>query len=307
MGICSSLGIDWPHLCPINDWVEDEPGPNFRNGDSRYLIDKTTEDRYFNSWKRETRITFIAVAFATIPHAMALVAATVYRIFHVLSFYAFWRRDSTSRFTEWATDVTRILISPLAIPCLFLSAIYGVLKPNDGRKLHSRMEILFHGHPLIALCMHPQVCEHSLPTKDAYDNKLRRFQAMIVATLLEQPIRLIISAVYRIIRFLSFYSLWQDYYYGTYYNGTFYYGTSKDRFFNWIKDGLDILAAPFGIPLCLIATVYALIQPEKGFELFQEVQKLCYRETLSEEVSVIIPPDLGPHWGGGDADLRGAL
>lgn len=230
-----------------------------------YIIDGTTEESYLYATGCQTRFTLILISTLGLPfHIVALVTSVVYRIFRCLSFYSFWKdkeenADFKSRLVEWITDGLRILISPLAIPCLILSSLYGLGRPQDGRKLHAQMEIIFYGHPLLAPCMHPR------PLKEVSDNTLRKFQAIITNTIFMDPLKVVVAVIYRILRFFSFYAFWG-----------WPPNRLEDRLIEWIKDGARIFIVPFGIPLSLAVAFYGIIRPEEGQALLVKVHEICY-------------------------------
>jgi hypothetical protein len=303
MHIFSSVGFDKAHLQPLNNWVEDEQGPVYEDTHTpAYLIDETTGDRYFNETKKTIRLKALAAAtVGMISQSIGLVTGVAYRLLRILSFYAFWRNDESprtfsSRFNEWLTDIFRVILSPLGIPCLFLTGLYGVIKPHDGRKLHARMEVIFHGHPLVVPCMHP------IPYPRIFNNDVRRFQVLIF-NLLAQPLVSVAAMALRIVRFLSGYAFWKRYTPVTLVTRegrVMNYPTRCEKIKEWVKDGLGILAAPLGTPLTFIGVVSSVVCPEKGKQLLKVVNKHLYGDLVWFNMQT------QPHLFGGDSTHRDA-
>lgn len=286
-----SIGMDWPHVCPVNEWVEDRKGSYFYySNDRKYFIDKTTNEKYLNDTKKQTCAKFALITFGgTFYHIVALVVATIYRIFRVLSLYAFWKQaeeqdDSLkSRLIEWLVDGTRILIAPLGLVCLFLTAVCGLIHPSrDARKMHSRMEIIFYGHPLLALCMHPQ------PFKPSNDS-MRRSQVLITNSLVISPLMMIALLAYRIVRFCSFYAFWKQYICQE-------SESLKECYIDWLKDGKRTLLTPCGTIGSFAGAIYSVIDGDKGEELCVQAEETFF----GVATSMFIPPKLREHLFGGE-------
>lgn len=60
-----------------------------------------------------------------------------------------------ARLIEAGKDLLRIVASPIAIIGLELAAIYGLMRPYDGRKLYATFERAIYGNALIPPCFQP--------------------------------------------------------------------------------------------------------------------------------------------------------
>lgn len=297
MNLLTSLGLDWPHLCPVNDWTVDRGGKRYRRASSyKYVIDGSTGERYLDESSKHTHIKFALVTFgATFYHIVSLVVATAYRFFRVLFFHAFWKETDKkndsfkARLIEWLSDGIRLFISPLGLPCLLITAIYGLVRGNqDARKLHAQMEIVFYGHPVAALCFHAQ------PFNSAYDNPMRRSQVLITNSIVISPLKMIGAIFFRIGCFLSFHALWKQ----QTWDGP---SNFQERIIEWLKDGGGALVAPVGVIAAFFMGIYSLINNDSAEKLFKKVEKTFFGETLSLE---IIPTKLREHTFGGSSDER---
>ncbi len=161
----------------------------------------------------------------------------------------FWCNSNLSlknRCVIWITDCIRILISPLAIPSLFLTGVYGIFKTHDGR-VHARMEIIFHGHPLLVLCMHPQPFTRG-------NNRIRAMQVQSFSVLVMDPLVGVCTLIYRTVRTVLFCAFWC--------------GTKKpfnEKCWKWIEDvkdtGKTVAAIPSALFLGLVAIVWTGFEP----------------------------------------------
>jgi hypothetical protein len=70
--------------------------------------------------------------------------------------------DLKSRIIELAKDVGRIVASPLVVIALTFSALYGLLKPYEARKLISSIALAVCGTTKVAACFAPEASFHIL-------------------------------------------------------------------------------------------------------------------------------------------------
>jgi len=80
-----------------------------------------------------------------------------------------------SRIQKQASDLLKILVTPILVSALLLSALYGIINPKDGRKLYRSIERLFSSKckmkaidplsrkpALTAPCFQPKATHHAL-------------------------------------------------------------------------------------------------------------------------------------------------
>lgn len=288
MNFLTAMGLDWPHLCPVNHWTVD--GGYVHEVNRQYVIDNTTQERYLDETASTTRGKFASITFGgTFYHIVALVVATVYRFFRVLFFYALWKETREkncgffSRAFEWIVDASRLLISPLGLPCLLVTALFGLVIGNqDSRKLHAQMEIIFYGHPLLALCMHAQ------PFKPSYDNSMRRCHVLIVNSIVISPLKMIARVVYHVVRFFTFYPLWKEYGWEA--------GSWSNRCIAWLREGKNIFTTPFGVFPVFGCALYSLFDVHKAEEWYKNTEITFYGEGLAE---ILGSNELREHYFGG--------
>jgi len=56
----------------------------------------------------------------------------------------------------------RIVATPLVLVALELSALYGIFRPYDGRKLYASFERMQYNHWILAPCFQPSPTNHLL-------------------------------------------------------------------------------------------------------------------------------------------------
>lgn len=59
-------------------------------------------------------------------------------------------------------DALRIIASPIAIAGLELAAIYGIIRPYDGRKLYASIERAEYRNFILVPCFQPDPTSHAL-------------------------------------------------------------------------------------------------------------------------------------------------
>lgn len=145
---------------PINTWKLDLDGPKwFYSNEPRYIIDTTTDRRYWNESKGCVGFKCFLLTLGTpIVHPIAAIVNIAIRVLKILSLSHFWLPTSHSlkgRLKDVGQDLLKILISPLVIPALELAAIYGMVTPYDGRKLYASIERAIYGSFILAPCFQP--------------------------------------------------------------------------------------------------------------------------------------------------------
>jgi len=130
----------------------------------KYLIDQTTGRSYFNETENIVRLKCLGACVATpFVHVAASVANIAYRIAKLVTFSHFiGKRDAwaPSNFKAAGIDCLRVIFQPVGFAGLELSAIYGVLKPYDGRKLYASFERALYGRHILAPCFQPDPTCH---------------------------------------------------------------------------------------------------------------------------------------------------
>jgi len=123
-------------FCPLNRWVISTP--------SNRIIDCTTGREYLNQSQSTIRYKCLLLTVLTpIIHLIAGVEHVAYRIIRLVSFYNFWSSDNKTwedKFKAAGKDLLLMITQPLAVLSLQLSALYGLLRPLDGRKLYATIE-----------------------------------------------------------------------------------------------------------------------------------------------------------------------
>lgn len=182
-------------FCPVNKWKVDTEGEKWytnTKGEKRavrldkncieepmYVEDMWTGDKYLNEGKWKIRGLCGLAALATpVFHPAFAVVNIVYRIIKLVSFHEFWREPDQNPFGknlhipykteislkyrswQYTKDLLRVTASPLAVPMLEISAIYGMIMPYDGRKLYATTEGAFYGSPMLGQCFEPTPTRH---------------------------------------------------------------------------------------------------------------------------------------------------
>ena len=131
------------------------------------LIDETTHRRYRNEpkWLIRFKCTLLAAA-SPIFQTTGGCLCTAWKIVKLISLSHFWRPletekryDIKGRLHRAASDVTHIFTLPFALLGLEFSALYGLIRPYDGRKLYASCERALYGRPFLAPCFHPRLAE----------------------------------------------------------------------------------------------------------------------------------------------------
>ena len=160
------MSLTVKHFCLTNIWTEDSTGPKFKYQPKfcKWIIDKSTEDKYLNEDIGSIREKCAALSIGTtFVHTIAGIPNIIIRIVRLISFYNFWKKmKNTSSYDFWTRakdaglDLLRIITQPVAIIGLQLSAIYGIFRPHDGRKLYASIERAQYGRDILAPCFQPR-------------------------------------------------------------------------------------------------------------------------------------------------------
>lgn len=139
-------------------------------GEPKGLVDTYTGRRYTNESAGVIRLKCFLLTMATpFVHSAASVVNTAYKIAKLVSLSHFWiykaeecsglfgetEYNFQARFVDAGSDLLQIVVTPLALLGLELSAIYGLLSPYDGRKLYASFERAIYGNSVLAPCIQP--------------------------------------------------------------------------------------------------------------------------------------------------------
>lgn len=155
---------------PINTWELDKDGKKWKDGEFKYLIDKTTGRSYWNESKGCVGFKcFLLILGTPIVHSIASLVNVAYRIVKLVSFSHFWmdkKGEKSSSFKERLKDAGKDLLRVVTTPSVFvgleLAAIYGMFTPYNGRKLYASFERAQYGHFILAPCFQPDPTRHAL-------------------------------------------------------------------------------------------------------------------------------------------------
>jgi hypothetical protein len=152
---------------PFNKWKVDPYGSDYQDGQPMYIIDQTTGKRYFNETKGCVRTKCSLLTLGTpFVHSIAAILNLAYRILRLITFYHFSKDDKKytfkTRLIDAGKDFLRIVATPFSIIGLELSAIYGIFRPYDGRKLYASFERAEYGNFILAPCFQPDPRYHAL-------------------------------------------------------------------------------------------------------------------------------------------------
>lgn len=167
-------------FCPWNRWyqpTETRDGPPLDE-------DRTTQRRYWLQENYVLRIKCTLLLFWAPLNHLAKTAERVFRLFTAYHFTKVKLIKNTldpkpyplrSRIQKQASDLLKILVTPILVSALVLSALYGIINPKDGRKLYASTERLFFSKckmkaidplsrkpALTAPCFQPDATHHAL-------------------------------------------------------------------------------------------------------------------------------------------------
>ena len=143
---------------------------NYKDLEPMYVIDQSTNNKYWNESKNVTRLKCFLLTFGTpFVHTVASIANIAYRILKLVTLSHFWVKKEgeenysfTARLKDAEVDLLRIVTTPLTIVGLELSAIFGLLTPRNGRKLYASFERAQYGNFILAPCFQPSPQQHAL-------------------------------------------------------------------------------------------------------------------------------------------------
>ncbi len=122
------------------------------------VIDKSTGRYYLHESESWVSFKCTLVFFVTlIAQPFGCLFNALYRIKKIITvdyptdsaFFAGKHPMKALKAAMWL-DIKRILFTPVALVCLPLSALYGIVRPNDGKKLYTSFERALYGRPIFA-------------------------------------------------------------------------------------------------------------------------------------------------------------
>jgi hypothetical protein len=159
----------------INNWKPDLKGQKWgcckdHKEQPMFIIDETTNRRYLNESPWTIRMKCCLLTFGTpFVHPIASIANLFYRIIKIATFSHFWTEkkgekayEFQARFADAYKDLLRIAAVPFNTAGLELAAIYGIIRPLDGRKIYASIERASYGSFILAPCFQPDPKFHAL-------------------------------------------------------------------------------------------------------------------------------------------------
>jgi hypothetical protein len=67
-----------------------------------------------------------------------------------------------ARFIDSAKDLLAVVTAPISLVALEIAALYGCIRPYDGRKLYATLERAVYGDSVLAPCFQPSPTSHAL-------------------------------------------------------------------------------------------------------------------------------------------------
>jgi ABC-type uncharacterized transport system permease subunit len=152
---------------PINNWAYDKNGPCWEeSNEPQYITDLSTNKSYWNESFSMIRKKFILLIFASLfINAIAILLNIFCRILKIITFFSLWMPSNKTiekrkRFSLLFGIFIGIFLAPFVYLSLFFSAIYGLFKPLDGRKLYASFERLQYSSFRLAPCFQPDPKYH---------------------------------------------------------------------------------------------------------------------------------------------------
>lgn len=163
--------VSWKHFKPYSIWEVEQDGSVYTNSEPKYIKDTSTSERYLNESSSVIRFKCALLVLGTpIVHTIASILHIAYNLAKLFSFYHFWKsQDEKQEKTDYnlnerahdlGMDVFHIFFAPLNVLYLTLSALYGIFRPHDGRKLYASGERFAYGQPILAPCFQPEPEAH---------------------------------------------------------------------------------------------------------------------------------------------------
>lgn len=170
---------------PINNWMPDFKGEKYtccskHTEDPLFIIDESTNRRYSNESQHVTGLKCFLLTLGTpVVHSIGSLVNLIYRIAKLITLSHFWimqgegqNNSFKARLGEAGEDLLRLVATPFAPLGLELAALYGTIRPYDGRKLYASIERGIYGNSILAPCFQPDPKYHAfggeMGDKDAF-------------------------------------------------------------------------------------------------------------------------------------------
>lgn len=133
------------------------------------LITDLSTDRRYNQLIAQPHKVFIRLALLSpLIQGVGVICRVALSALKLISLYHFWcKKDGaysiTERLQDAGTDLLKVALAPLFYVGLELSAIYGIMRPLDGRKLYATMERAFYGQGFLTRGWQPLPELEALP------------------------------------------------------------------------------------------------------------------------------------------------
>lgn len=129
----------------VNTWKVDTEGEKWADGTPKFITDKKMNQNYWNERPGLIRFKcFLLVLGTPIVHLYTSLRNIGEKIMDLFS--------GTISGKECAINIAATLI---AYPGRELAALYGIIRPYDGRKLYASFERAIYGHEILAPCFQP--------------------------------------------------------------------------------------------------------------------------------------------------------
>jgi len=152
----------------FNKWETEKNGLVFENGRPMWLIDQTTGRKYLNESKTVIRakclLLTIGTPFIHLIVAIKNIAQRTLNVTNTSRRFVAYRNTQGVTFNAWLDyskgDLIRIAAQPIAYIGLEIAAIYGLIRPYDGRKLYATIERAEYEKHILAPCFQPSPVKH---------------------------------------------------------------------------------------------------------------------------------------------------
>lgn len=162
-------GICLKDFQPINSWRLDYEREKWDKKEPKFIVDLSTKRRYFNE---STEIVQFKCALLILGslfiQPFTLITNLAYRILKIFSLSHFWMlHESEAKYSfslrakELGFDALRVLATPFGLLALPSCAVFGLISPNDGRKLYATLERALYNGFTLAPCFQPEATSHA--------------------------------------------------------------------------------------------------------------------------------------------------
>ncbi len=155
-------------------WLNPEVGPMYTEVGPMYTIDESTSRKYLNQRAQVLVIkNFLLVLGSPIAQIYFLSAKSLYLIRDLfINLLCCNVASLKNRIWQVSRNVGVLVSMPLIYVLLELSALYGLVRPFDGRKLYASFERLAGDFDYLAPCFQPEPERHlfggAIDARDAF-------------------------------------------------------------------------------------------------------------------------------------------